>query len=242
MIVIPSVDIRGGRCVRLVQGDFTRETVFSSDPADVVTRFVLAGAKRVHLVDLDAARGVPDTESQWVMAALVAQLAHDGITAQVGGGVRTAQSAQQWFDTGAAYVVLGSLAVKSPERAEEICKQFPGQVLLGLDARDGVARAQGWTEAAGPAQTHLQRWRDWPAAGVIFTDVSRDGTLDGPNTDAIRHAASVYGGPLYASGGIAALDEIGACADAGAAGVIIGRAIYSGIIELRAALRRYPSR
>jgi phosphoribosylformimino-5-aminoimidazole carboxamide ribotide isomerase len=240
MIVIPAIDVRGGRCVRLFRGDYARETVYSEDPTHVAIDFLRQGAQRVHIVDLDAARGVPDVLSRDAVRSAVRAVRQEGGTVQLGGGVRTPAAAAAWLEAGATYVVLGSLAVREPEVAEATCRAHPGSVLLGLDVRDGAAQAQGWTEAAGDAAAHLARWHDWPAAGVVRTEVGRDGTLLGPDLDGLAACIEAYGGPVFASGGIASIDDLNSCAAAGAAGAIVGRAIYEGTLDLDEALRLFP--
>ena len=238
MIVIPAVDVRGGRCVRLLRGDYAQETVYSDDPTQQAVGFVRRGATRVHIVDLDAARGQPDVLSRDAVRAAVRTLHGMGVAVQVGGGVRSAAAATSWLELGADFIVLGSLALRDPALAEEICRARPGHVLLGLDVRGDVAQAQGWTEAAGDAAEHLQRWRTWPAAGVIRTDVGRDGALLGPDIEGLRECVRLYGGPVIASGGIATIEDLDACAAAGAAGGIVGRALYEGRLDLSQALAR----
>jgi len=241
MIVIPAVDVRGGRCVRLLRGDYAQETVYSDDPTQQAIGFVRRGATRVHLVDLDAARGQPDVLSRDAVRAAVRTLHEMGVAVQVGGGVRSPAAAQSWLDLGAQYVVLGSLALRDPDTAEAISRAHPGSVLLGLDVRGDVAQAQGWTEAAGEATAHLQRWRSWRAAGVIRTDVGRDGALLGPDIDGLRACVETFGGPVIASGGVATIEDLDACAEAGAAGAIVGRALYEGRLDLSEALARFPA-
>jgi len=241
MIVIPAVDVRGGRCVRLLRGDYAQETVYSDDPTQQAIGFVRRGATRVHLVDLDAARGQPDVLSRDAVRAAVRTLHEMGVAVQVGGGVRSAAAAQSWLDLGAQYVVLGSLALRDPEMAEAICRAYPGRVLLGLDVRGDEAQAQGWTEAAGEAAAHLERWRRWRSAGVIRTDVGRDGALLGPDLAGLRACVASFGGPVIASGGVATIDDLDACAEAGADGAIVGRALYEGRLDLSEALARFPA-
>lgn len=240
MIVVPAIDVRGGRCVRLLRGDFARETVYAEEPAQVALDFVRQGARRLHVVDLDAARGVADVLSRDAVRAAVRAAAQAGVEVQVAGGVRSPAAAASWFEAGASFVVLGSLALRDPATARMICTAHPGRVLLGLDVRDGAAQAQGWTEPAGDATEHLTRWRDWPAAGVVRTDVGRDGTLLGPDLEGLAACVATYPGPVFASGGIATLDDLHVCAAAGAAGAIVGRALYEGTIDLGAALRLFP--
>jgi phosphoribosylformimino-5-aminoimidazole carboxamide ribotide isomerase len=240
MIVIPAVDVRGGRCVRLLRGDYAQETVYSDDPTQQAIGFVRRGATRVHIVDLDAARGQPDVLSRDAVRAAVRTLHEMGVSVEVGGGVRSAAAAASWLDLGATHVVLGSLAVRDAEAAETICRAHPGRVLLGLDVRGDVAQAQGWTEAAGDAAAHLATWRRWPAAGVVRTDVGRDGALLGPDIDGLRACIEAYRGPVIASGGVATVEDLDACAQAGAAGAIVGRALYEGRLDLSDALARFP--
>src|SRR2546421_405842 len=195
MIVIPAIDVRGGRCVRLLRGDFARETVYSEEPAQVALDFVRQGATRLHVVDLDAARGVPDVLSRDAVRAAVRAVTEAGATVQLGGGVRSEAAAQSWFDAGARYVVLGSLAVRDPGTAEAICRARPGRVLLGLDVRDGTAVADGWTRAAGDAAGYVTRWRSWGAAGIVRTDVGRDGPLPGPHLRGLGACIEAYAAP-----------------------------------------------
>ena len=239
MLVIPSIDVRGGRVVRLLRGDYSAETVFAEDAVAVVTGFAEIGARRVHVVDLDAARGSRDESSSAATAAAVGALAGAGVESQVGGGVRDLDAARRWFELGATHVVLGSLAVRDPDAAEQVCNTFPGRVLLGLDVRDGLARAEGWTEVGAQAESLLDRWSPWPAAGVVHTDIERDGALGGPSLDALAAVCARYPGPVIASGGVTSVDDVAACRRAGAAGVIVGRALHEGLFDLRAALARF---
>lgn len=242
MIVVPAIDIRGGRAVRLLTGDYAHETVYAEEPSQVAVEFARAGAERLHIVDLDAARGVPDVLSRDAARHAVRAAAAAGLVVQVGGGVRSPAAAASWFELGAALVVVGSLALRDPEAAEALCATHPGRVLLGLDVRDGVAQAQGWTEDAGDGAEHLHRWREWPAAGVIRTDVGRDGTLRGPDLEGLRATVEAYGGPVTASGGIASIGDLSACAAAGAAAAVVGRALYERRIDLAEALALFPPR
>jgi phosphoribosylformimino-5-aminoimidazole carboxamide ribotide isomerase len=240
MVVIPAVDVRGGRAVRLLRGDYAQETVYAEEPEQVVLGFARAGALRVHVVDLDAARGVPDVLSRDAVRRAVRTGAGAGLDIEVGGGVRSAAAVRSWIECGARYVVIGSLALREPDVAEEICRAHPGHVLLGLDVRDGIAQAQGWTEDVGDADEHLRRWRDWPAAGVVRTDVGRDGALTGPDVDGLEECVAAYGGPVIASGGIRSVEDLIGVADAGASGAIVGRALYEGRLDLSAAFDLFP--
>jgi phosphoribosylformimino-5-aminoimidazole carboxamide ribotide isomerase len=239
VLVIPSIDLRGGRVVRLLHGDYARETVFSDDPVAVVRTFAASGARRVHVVDLDGARGAADGASALAASTVVRTLSDLGIEVEVGGGVRDIAAAQRWFDGGASHVVIGSLAVDDPTAAAALCTTFAGRVLIALDVRDGDAQAHGWRRSAGDALAHLDQWAAWPAAGVVFTAIERDGALGGPSVAALRDVCERYAGPVIASGGITTIDDVRACADAGAAGVIVGRALHEGGFDLRLALDKF---
>jgi phosphoribosylformimino-5-aminoimidazole carboxamide ribotide isomerase len=239
MLVIPSIDLRGGRVVRLLHGDYTRETVFSDDPVAVVRSFAACGARRVHVVDLDSARGSADEASARAASAAVSALSELGVEVQVGGGVRDAAAAQRWFDSGASHVVLGSLAISDPLAAQALCSAFSGRVLIALDVRDGVAQAEGWTRSGGDALAHLDRWAAWRVAGVVHTVIESDGALGGPSITALRTICERFPGPVIASGGVTTIDDVRACGDAGASGVIVGRALHEGVFDLRAALVRF---
>jgi phosphoribosylformimino-5-aminoimidazole carboxamide ribotide isomerase len=239
VLVIPSIDLRGGRVVRLLRGDYAVETLYSEDAVATVLSFAQMGALRVHVVDLDGARGEADAASTAAASAAVLALAGLGVEVEVGGGVRDEAAAQWWFERGASHVVIGTLAVRDPAAAESLCAAFPGRVLIGLDVRDGEASAQGWTEAAGDALTHLDRWASWPIAGVVHTAIERDGTLGGPAVEALRIVCRRFPGVVLASGGIGSIDDVDACRDAGAAGVIVGRALHDGTFDLRLALDRF---
>ncbi|MEO8898748.1 MAG: 1-(5-phosphoribosyl)-5-[(5-phosphoribosylamino)methylideneamino] imidazole-4-carboxamide isomerase [Candidatus Dormibacter sp.] len=239
MVVIPSVDVRGGRVVRLLRGDYARETVYADDPVAAVQAFVNAGARRVHIVDLDAARGQADPVSTAATTGAVAELARNGAAVQVGGGVRDRAAALRWFGAGASWVVIGSLALRQPDIAHALCEEFPGRVLVALDVDGGEARAEGWTQAAGDAGEHLDRWAAWPIGGVVHTEIDRDGTLTGPALPALRAVCARFSGPVFASGGVTTIDDVAACAEAGAAGAIVGRALHQGLFDLGAALARF---
>lgn len=242
MIVIPALDVRGGRAVRLLHGDYALETVYAEEPAQVAADFARRGAERLHVVDLDAARGAEDVLSRDAMRRAVREAAAAGLVVEVGGGVRSAGAAASWLRLGADYVVLGSLALREPEIAEEICRAHPGRVLLGLDVRDGTARAQGWTEAAGEEEEHLERWNAWPAAGIVRTEIGRDGAMTGPDVEGVERCVARSAHPVIASGGITTVEDVIAVSDAGAQGAIVGRAIYEGRFDLVAALRLFPAR
>lgn len=229
----PAIDLRGGRCVRLLQGDYARETVFDDDPVAVARRFAAAGARRLHLVDLDGAR-----EGEPVQAALVGRIvAAAGVPCQVGGGVRSATTAAAYLDAGVSRVVVGSLAVDAPDSFSELVSAWPGRIVLGLDARDGIVAVRGWRETGGTAAIDVaRRHRSLPLAALVFTDIAKDGMLEGPNLEALGAMIAAAGIPVVASGGIASAADIRRVADCGAAGCIVGKALYTGAVTLAEAL------
>ncbi len=229
----PAIDLRGGRCVRLLRGDYDAETVFADDPLEQARRFVAGGARRLHVVDLDGARA-----GEAVQADLVARLvAAAGVPVQLGGGIRTLRTARAYAEAGVARLVVGSVAVEDPALLTAMAEALPGRIVLGLDARDGLVAVRGWT--ATSAQTALdvaRRAAALPLAAVVYTDIATDGTLGGPNLDGL--SAMVRGVPLpvVASGGIAGADDLRRVAAVGARGCIVGRALYDGGLDLATAL------
>jgi phosphoribosylformimino-5-aminoimidazole carboxamide ribotide isomerase len=233
--------VQGGRCVRAAQGEYAQPTVYAGDPAILARTFIDEGATRLHVVDLDAARGIPATESAEAVARIVNVSVASRCAVQVGGGVRSIDAARRWLENGASLVILGSVAAREPERAVEICSAANGRVLLGLDTRAGVARIHGWTEDGLAATELLRRWRRWRAAGVVYTDTTRDGMLSGPNLDGLQICRDLYVGPVILGGGIGSLEDIAACAAAGATGVLVGRALYEGKVDLASALQTFTN-
>jgi phosphoribosylformimino-5-aminoimidazole carboxamide ribotide isomerase len=234
--VYPAVDLRGGRCVRLTQGDFGRETVYGDDPVIVARRWEALGARWLHVVDLDGARaGWP------VQAPLVAAIcAAVRIPVQVGGGMRDGAAAAAVLEAGAARVVLGTIAVREPAHARAICRAFPGRVAVGIDARDGVVKVAGWLEGgAADAVAVARAASGWGAAAIVYTDIGRDGTQQGPDLEGTRAVARASGIPVVASGGVGSLEHlrrVAGMAGDGVTGVIVGRALYTGAVDLRDAL------
>lgn len=229
----PAIDLRGGRCVRLVQGDYDRETVFGEDPVAMARRFVDGGAARLHIVDLDGARdGVP------TQAALVARMVEAaGVPCQLGGGIRSLETAAAYLDAGVERVVVGSVAIERPDVLEEMAGRFPGRIVLGLDARDGRVAVRGWLETSGLTAIDVARRHEGlPLAAVVYTDIAKDGMLSGPNLDALAAMIAATRLPVVASGGVAGADDIRAVASAGAAGCIVGKALYAGAVSLRDAI------
>ncbi|HEY1163053.1 MAG TPA: 1-(5-phosphoribosyl)-5-[(5-phosphoribosylamino)methylideneamino]imidazole-4-carboxamide isomerase [Candidatus Dormibacteraeota bacterium] len=232
MLVIPAIDILGGRCVRLVRGDYANPTVYSDDPADVAASFAEAGAERIHVVDLDGARGLGDNQ-----AAIEAIVRRKDVKVQVAGGVRTEAQLDKLVALGAHAVVMGTAAVREPRLLERCARKHTGQVLAALDVRDDQPAVQGWTENEPLKMgSLLARWDSLPLAGVIFTSIARDGTLEGPDLKTLRRVRAMTSLPIQYSGGVASIEEVRAAAAAGAAAVILGKALYEGRIKLAEAL------
>lgn len=228
----PAIDLRGGRCVRLLQGDYDRETVFGDDPVAMARRFVAAGARRLHVVDLDGAKaGAP------VQAELVGRIVQAaGVPCQIGGGIRTLETARRYADVGVARVVVGSVAIEQPHLLEEMAAALPGRIVLGLDARDGRVAVRGWIETSPLTALDVARRHErLPLAALVYTDIATDGTLGGPNLAALRDMVNAVKLPVVASGGIATAADLVQVAKAGAAGCIVGRALYDGGLSLTAA-------
>jgi phosphoribosylformimino-5-aminoimidazole carboxamide ribotide isomerase len=219
----PAIDLRGGNCVRLLQGDYARETVFGHDPVAMVGRFLAGGARRLHIVDLDGAKA-----GEAVQADLVRRMAAAaGIPCQVGGGIRTVEAAAAYLQAGLSRVILGSVAVEDPDLLERLALAHPGRIVLGLDARDGRVAVRGWVDTSPLLAVEVaKRHAELPLAAIVYTDIATDGTLAGPNLAALADMLEVSTAPLIASGGIATLDDIRRVAALGCAGCIVGRALY----------------
>lgn len=229
----PAIDLRGGRCVRLLQGDYDRETVFGEDPVAMARGFAAAGAKRLHIVDLDGAKaGSP------VQADLVGRMvAATGLPCQLGGGVRSRDTAAAYLAAGVSRVIIGSLAVEEPDALVALAEEFPGRIVLGLDARDGRVAVRGWLETSGALAVEIaRRHAALPLAAIVYTDIATDGMLSGPNLPALREMIAATPLPVIASGGVAGADDIRRVAEIGAAGCIVGKALYAGAVTLPAAL------
>lgn len=238
--VIPAIDLRGGRCVRLLQGDFDAETTYGDDPVAMAKRWESEGGERLHVVDLDgAARGERAHGS--VIAEICGALR---IPVQVGGGLRDLDAVASVIEAGADRAILGTAAVSDPTLVEEACRRFPGHIAVGIDQRDGKVATAGWLDEDA-AKTPLDVARRGDAAGasaIVFTDIRRDGTGKGANLEATVEFAAGHGVPVIVSGGVATIEDVRqarAAFDAGAnlSGVIIGRALYEGAIDLAEAVR-----
>lgn len=237
MELIPSIDLRGGRVVRLEQGDYARETRYDFDPVEVARGFEAAGARRVHVVDLDGARdgrAGNDAEIRKILAAC------PKLAVQVGGGMRTRERVQEVLAAGAARVVIGTAALEQPELLTELATLFPGRMILGLDARDGRVAVRGWRETrAETVEQVLERFAKLPLAAVLHTDIGRDGLLGGPNVEATAALARRSPFPVLASGGVGSIEDLERLARARViAGAIVGKAIYSGAIRVEDAIAR----
>lgn len=233
MLILPAIDLRGGRCVRLEQGDFQKETIFDDDPAAVARRFEADGAEWLHVVDLDGARsGTPRN-----LEAIGAIMRAVKISVEVGGGIRTTQAVAEMLDAGAQRVVVGTRAVREPEWLREVAEQFPARIALGLDAREGLVAVEGWGKQTDrSAARTLKRFQDLMLAAIVYTDIARDGMMSGPNVEATAALVKAGPFPVIASGGVTTVEDIRRLKEAGAAGAIIGRALYEGKLTLKAAL------
>lgn len=236
MIIFPAIDIRGGRCVRLTEGRFDRETVFADNPVDIVERWTKAGAEYLHVVDLDGAlAGVSRN-----LDAIQNILAHANIPVQVGGGIRTLKNMEQLLSLGVTRVILGSVAVKNPALVKEACTKFPGQIVVGIDAKDGEAAVEGWGVRGGMQALELaKKMSQVGVEHIVFTDIARDGNLSGVNVEATAQMAMSSGVKIIASGGVSSLEDIKKLKkyeDLGIEGCIIGKAIYTGAVDLAEAL------
>ncbi len=235
MIVYPAIDLRGGRVVRLKEGDPSRMTAYSDHPAETARRWLDAGARWLHVVNLDGAFGEKDDANRRALDAIL----QSGAAVQLGGGMRSLEAIEAALVLGVRRVVLGTLAVEQPETVARAVERFgPASIAVGIDARDGVVRVRGWKESGGISPTVLAlRMRTLGLRTVIFTDVSRDGLGGGLNLAATRELAEASGLEVIASGGVHTLDDVRAAKEAGLAGVIVGRALYDGTLDLREALR-----
>ncbi len=233
MEIWPAIDIRGGKCVRLQQGDYKRETVFGADPAAMARHWVDLGAQCLHLVDLDGAReGRPVN-----LASIEAIVKASGVPCELGGGVRSDYAIQELLKIGLKRIIIGTLALKEPDWFRRMCKKFPQRLVLGIDARDGFVAAEGWLETSKmPAIGLARQFSGEPIAAIIYTDIAADGMLTGPNVAAMAEMQAAVDLPVVASGGVTTKQDVARLAAAGMAGCIIGRALYEGTMTLPDAL------
>lgn len=239
MQVIPAIDLRGGLCVRLKQGDYGRETVFGDDPAAMAATWAEQGAGRIHLVDLDGAKAGRPVNVEAVRSILKAV----SVPCQLGGGVRDGSTIAAWLDAGIERVIVGTQALKDPAWFRLMAETYPGRLLLGLDARDGRVATSGWLDVSDvEAATLAEQFDDLPLAGVVYTDIARDGMLDGPNLAATESLALRLKTPVIASGGVSSLDDLGRLATLPIAASIVGRALYDRRFRLGEARERAGDR
>lgn len=240
MLLIPAIDLKDGHCVRLKQGDMDQSTTFGEDPAAMARKWVDAGARRLHLVDLNGAfAGTPKNYS--AIKSILKEVGDD-IPVQLGGGIRDLDTIEKYIDGGLRYVIIGTAAVKNPGFLKDACSAFGGHIIVGLDAKDGKVATDGWSKLTGHEVVDLaKKFEDWGVESIIYTDIGRDGMLSGINIEATVKLSQAVRIPIIASGGLAGMADIEAlCAvqDEGIEGVICGRAIYSGDLDFAAAQER----
>lgn len=234
MQIWPAIDLRGGKCVRLKQGDYRQETVFADDPAAMARHWVDQGAECLHLVDLDGAKdGRPGN-----LPSIAAILKAVSIPCELGGGIRSESSICDLLELGLSRLVIGTLALKQPDWFREMCRKYPGKLVLGIDAREGRVATDGWLEVSSVSAVDLAKQFDGePVAAIIYTDIATDGMMAGPNVAAMAEMQRAVGVPVVASGGVTSINDVAQLAEAGLSGCIIGRALYEGTVHLPDAIR-----
>jgi len=235
MILYPAIDLKDGQCVRLLKGDMDKTTVFNDDPAAQAKAFQDAGCQWLHMVDLNGAFAGQPVNA----AAVEAILATLSIPAQLGGGIRDMATIEMWLGKGLARVILGTVAVENPDLVRQAARSFPGQVAVGIDARNGRVATKGWAEETDVMVTDLaHQFEDAGVAAIIYTDIDRDGAMQGPNVTATAALANAVSIPVIASGGVSSIEDLKALKNCGAPldGAISGRALYDGAIDLKEAL------
>lgn len=236
MLLIPAIDLKDGKCVRLRQGRMEDDTVFSDDPVAVAEHWVEAGARRLHLVDLNGAFAGRPVNGEVIRRIVEAC---PGVPVQVGGGIRDDDTIQSYLDMGVSYVILGTKAINTPHFVGDVCREFPGHIIVGLDAKNGKVAIDGWSKLSNHDVIDIaQRFAKEGVEAIIYTDISRDGMMKGVNVESTVALARAISIPVIASGGITNLDDIRALcqvAGEGVMGAVIGRALYEGTLELAAA-------
>ncbi|ODS70711.1 MAG: 1-(5-phosphoribosyl)-5-[(5-phosphoribosylamino)methylideneamino]imidazole-4-carboxamide isomerase [Acidovorax sp. SCN 68-22] len=240
MLLIPAIDLKDGHCVRLKQGDMDQSTTFGEDPAAMARRWIDAGARRLHLVDLNGAfAGKP--KNYQAIKSILKEVGED-IPVQLGGGIRDLDTIEKYIDGGLRYVIIGTAAVKNPGFLKDACSAFGGHIIVGLDAKDGKVATDGWSKLTGHEVVDLARkFEDWGVESIVYTDIGRDGMLSGINIDATVKLAQALTIPVIASGGLGSMrdiEQLCAVESEGIEGVICGRAIYSGDLDFAAAQER----
>lgn len=237
MILIPAIDLKEGHCVRLRQGNMDDSTVFSEDPVAMAARWIDEGCERLHVVDLDGAfEGLP------INADVIEEIcaSFPALEVQIGGGIRSIDTVEAYLEAGVNYVIIGTMAVKRPEFVTQLCSEFPGQVIIGLDARNGMVATHGWAEESALRALDLAlQFEDQGVSAIVYTDISRDGMMQGLNVEATKCLAESIHVPVIASGGVTDMDcihKLNAVKNSGIAGVIIGRALYENTISLHEAM------
>ena len=233
MLILPAIDLRAGKCVRLVQGDYSRETVFGDDPVAMARRWVGEGAQALHLVDLDGAKEGRPVNGEVIRNIVKAV----DVPCQVGGGLRNERDIEATLDGGVARVVLGTRALQDPAWVRQMAQDYPKRIVLGLDARDGKVATHGWINTLEVSVLDVAReFANWPLYGIVYTDIARDGMMEGPNLDGMAEMAAAVPIPVIASGGVTTLQNVRDLKARNLFGCIIGRALYEGTIDLSAAL------
>lgn len=233
MQIWPAIDLRGGKCVRLLQGDYDRETVFGDDPAAMARRWVSEGATCLHLVDLDGARDGRTGNREAIQAIALAV----DVPCELGGGIRTESTIDDMLKLGVSRLVVGTKALKDPAWFRSMCEKYPDRLAAGIDARDGMVATDGWLEVSEMPATELaQSLADAPLAAIIYTDIAKDGMMAGPNIEAMSQMQRAVKTPVIASGGVTTADDVRRLAEVGMAGCIIGRSLYEGRLSLTDAL------
>ncbi|WP_020469092.1 1-(5-phosphoribosyl)-5-[(5-phosphoribosylamino)methylideneamino]imidazole-4-carboxamide isomerase [Zavarzinella formosa] len=238
MLILPAIDLRGGKCVRLKQGDYSQETVFGDDPVAMARRWVSEGAKTLHLVDLDGAKAGHPVNGEVIQQIVQAV----DVPCQLGGGLRTEADIQTAFSWGLARVVLGTRALQDPAWVRQMAQTFPNKIILGIDARDGYVATHGWLQTSDLSVLQMAReFANWPLFGIVYTDIAKDGMMGGPNTASLVDLAKAIPIPVIASGGVSNIDDVRELLEHKMFGCIIGRALYEGKIELAAVMELVES-
>ena len=242
MKIIPAIDIQNGNCVRLRQGDFSQETIFHDNPVNMAKKWVNEGAERLHLVDLDGARlGSP------INIEIVSNICRNfpNIPIQIGGGIRDLDTANRYLETGASFIIIGTKAVEDPSFIKELCDNFPGKIIVGVDAKNGEVATDGWKSISNKNTIELSKeFEDYGVSEIVYTDIEKDGMMEGLNIDATLNLAKNVNIPIIASGGVSCIDDIhemSAYVDIGISGIIIGIALYEKKISIEEAKKIFSS-